>query len=111
MDGVWVLGALCFGGSDDAGWVRNLRENPSLSAHVPSDEDAIIIEGEAEQVTDPAHPLAAASTPATREKYPQYFESGVMTDEFQPFWVLRPRRAYAWTLTGFPNRATRWTFD
>jgi hypothetical protein len=31
--------------------------------------------------------------------------------EFHPFWALRPRRAYAWSLEGFPSRATRWDFD
>jgi len=26
-------------------------------------------------------------------------------------WVLRLRRVYAWSLTGFPNRATRFDFE
>ena len=29
----------------------------------------------------------------------------------RPFWVLRPTTAYAWTLAGFPQSATRWCFD
>jgi hypothetical protein len=49
VDGVWVDGALCFGGSPETRWVPNL--------------------------------------------------------------MLRPTTAYAWTLAGFPQSATRWCFD
>lgn len=110
VDGVWVDGALCFGGSPAARWVRNLHQNPTISVHLPSGNDVIILEGRAEYVTDAGHPLAAASTVATKAKYPQYFP-GDEPPPFRPFWALRPRTAYAWTLEGFPNRATRWTFD
>jgi hypothetical protein len=109
VDGVWVDGALCFGGSDETRWVRNLLANPAVSAHLPDDKEAIILEGTAERVLDPAHPLVGPSTAASREKYPQYFTSE--TPPFQPFWALRPRRVYAWSLEGFPARATRWTFE
>jgi len=70
----------------------------------------IILDGTAEYVTDPDHPLAAASAAASKEKYPQYYP-GDDPPPPRPFWSLRPRVVYAWTLTGFPNRATRWTFD
>jgi hypothetical protein len=109
VDGVWVDGALCFGGSPETRWVRNLMANPSISVHLSSEAEAIILEGAAEMVTDPTHPLAAASTAATRQKYPQYFSDG--EPPFRPFWALRPATAYAWTLDGFPRGATRWRFD
>ena len=110
VDGVWVEGALCFGGSPDTQWVRNLHENQALSVHLPSGEDVVILEGTAEYVTDPAHPLADASTAASKAKYPQYYP-GDEPLPYRPFWSLRPRVVYAWSLAGFPNRATRWTFD
>jgi general stress protein 26 len=110
VDGVWVAGALCFGGSDKALWVRNLMANPNVSVHLPSDNDVVILEGTAEFVTDPEHPLAAASAAASREKYPQYF-SDASSPEFQPFWMVRPSTGYAWTLEGFPRGAARLTFD
>lgn len=109
VDGVWVDGALCFGGSPETRWVRNLQANPKVSIHLPSEAEAIILEGRAEFVSDPGHPLAALSTSATREKYPQYFTDGAPA--FHPFWVMRPSRAYAWTLEEFPKRATRWNFE
>ena len=70
----------------------------------------IILEGTAEHITEPDHPIAVSSTPATHAKYPQYF-SGDEPVTFSPFWALRPAVAYAWSLEGFPRRATRWTFD
>ena len=107
IDGVWVEGALCFGGSPATRWVRTLERSPAVSIHLPSGDDVVILEGTAEYIDDPEHPLARASTEANKVKYPQYFN-----DErpFHPFWSLRPSTAYAWTLSGFPNRATRWTF-
>jgi general stress protein 26 len=110
IDAVWVNGALCFGGSPETRWVRNLQANPAISVHLPSGDDVLILDGTAEFITDPDDPLAAASTTANKEKYPQYF-SGEDPLPPQPFWALRPRVVYAWTLEGFPNRATRWSLD
>jgi general stress protein 26 len=109
VDGVWVEGALCFGGSPATRWVRNLHQNPAMSVHLPSGDDVVILEGTAEQVTGADHPLAVTSAEANKAKYPQYF-SGDDPMPFSPFWSLRPRLVYAWTLTGFPKRATRWAF-
>lgn len=110
IDGVWVEGALCFGGGPETRWVRNLHENPAISVHLPSGDDVVILDGTAEYVTDQQHPLAAASTAASKAKYPQYY-LGDEPPPSRPFWCVRPRVVYAWTLEGFPNRATRWTFD
>ena len=108
VDGVWVEGALCFGGSPQTRWARNLTANPAMSVNLSSEAEAIILEGAAEAVRDPAHPLAAPSLAASREKYPQYYSA---ESPFRPFWVLRPTTAFAWTLEGFPHGATRWRFE
>jgi hypothetical protein len=110
VDGVWVEGALCFGGSPETRWVRNLQANPAASVNLSSYTEAIILEGRAELVTDPAHPLAEPSQKASIEKYPQYYGEGAAGVEFQPFWLFRPARAYAWLLDRFPASATRWDF-
>jgi Pyridoxamine 5'-phosphate oxidase len=110
VDGVWVVGALCFGGSPATGWVRNLSDDPAVSVHLPSGDDVVILDGTAELVTDPDHPLAAPSAAANLAKYPQYYP-GPEPPPFRPFWALRPTAAFAWSLDGFPNGATRWTFD
>jgi nitroimidazol reductase NimA-like FMN-containing flavoprotein (pyridoxamine 5'-phosphate oxidase superfamily) len=110
VDGVWVDGALCFGGSPETRWVRNLHKNPIISVHLPSGDDVVILDGTAEYVTEAEHRLAAPTAAASKAKYPQYYP-GDHVSPFRPFWALRPTDAYAWTLEGFPNRATRWTFD
>jgi general stress protein 26 len=109
VDGVFVENALCFGGSPSTRWVQHLQQQPAISASLPDDDHAVILEGRAELVEDPADPVAMALGPANREKYPQYF-GGDEPAPFHPFWCLRPARVYAWSLTGFPARATRFDF-
>jgi general stress protein 26 len=109
VDGVFVDDVLCFGGSPATRWVQHLHHQPAASASLPDDDHAVILEGQAELVEDPADPLAIAQAPANRAKYPQYF-SGAEPTPFHPFWCLRPARVYAWSLTGFPARATRFDF-
>ncbi|MEA2640264.1 MAG: hypothetical protein QOF51_1658, partial [Chloroflexota bacterium] len=77
------------------------------------------MEAQAETVEDQPHPsqpftglpLGLAENDKVvavpHAKYPQYY-SGEMA--FRPFWVLRPHIIYAWTLAGFPSKATPWTF-
>jgi general stress protein 26 len=109
VDGVFVDDALCFGGSPETRWVRHLQQRPEVSASLPDDDHAVIIEGRVELVTDPDLPVSVALTPANVAKYPQYF-GGDEAPPFRPFWCLRPRRVYAWSLTGFPAKATRFDF-
>jgi hypothetical protein len=61
-------------------------------------------------VTDPDLAIASAVGSANVEKYPQYYGTDT-SPGFRPFWALRPRCVYAWSLSAFPNRATRFDFD
>jgi len=106
VDGVFVEDALCFGGSPETRWVRYLQQRPEVSMSLPDAEHAVLLEGSAELVTDPTLPVSVALGPANRAKYPQY-RSGDDAPPFRPFWCLRPRRVYAWSLSEFPARATR----
>ncbi len=105
VDGIWVEGTLCFGGGPKTRWVRNLAANPAITVHLSGENEVVILEGTADQITDPKHPLVPRVLEASRKKYPEYFSS---TPPFSPFWMLRPRVAFAWTLSGFPQSATRW---
>jgi len=105
VDGVWVDGALCFGGGAQVRWVRNLAANPAITVHLASSDDVVILEGTAEQITGPSHPLVPRVLDASKAKYPEYFSS---IPPFSPFWVLRPSVAFAWTLSNFPKTSTRW---
>lgn len=108
VDGVFLDTTLTFGGSPETRWVRNLQQRPVASASLPDDEHAVILYGPVELVTDAEQPLARAVGPATVAKYPQYFPDGV--PDFRPFWALRPKHVLAWSLSEFPNRATRFDF-
>lgn len=108
VDGVWLDGALCFGGSPETRWVRNLLANPAISVHLPGDDDVVVLEGTVEQVDAPEALLVQVAE-ASKAKYPQYYADGQDARPL-PFWRLRPAVAYAWSLTGFPDRATRWEF-
>jgi general stress protein 26 len=108
VDGVFVDATLAFGGSPATRWVRNLQQRRAVSVSLPDDDHAVVLEGDVELVSTETLPLADRVRAANVEKYPQYFSDGAA---FLPFWALRPRRVYAWTLTGFPRRATRFDFE
>jgi uncharacterized pyridoxamine 5'-phosphate oxidase family protein len=109
VDGVFVDATLAFGGSPATRWVRHLQRRSAVSVSLPDDDHAIILEGRAELVTDPDLALSSSVRAANVAKYPQYYGSD-SAPGFQPFWALRPSRVYAWSLTGFPGRATRFDF-
>ena len=110
VDGVWLEGVLCFGGSPETRWVRNLQRNPAITVHIGSEEEVVILEGTAEFVTESSHPLVAPQLAAAKKKYPQYYP-GKRPPPFRPFWMLRPRVVLAWTLKEFPQSATRWLLE
>lgn len=109
VDGVFVEQALCFGGSPETRWVRHLEARREVSLVLPDDDQAVILEGDVELISDPDAPISVASAPANRAKYPQYFQDDAPS-EFLPFWCLRPSRIYSWSLSSFPARATRFDF-
>lgn len=108
VDGVFVDATLAFGGSPATRWVQHLHQRQAVSVSLPDDDHAVVLEGDVELVTDESLPIAGRVSTTNATKYPQYFSEGAA---FLPFWVLSPRRVYAWTLTGFPNQATRFDFD
>jgi hypothetical protein len=108
VDGVFVDATLAFGGSPATRWVRHLQQRRAVSASLPDDDHAVVLDGDVELVTDESLPIAELVRAANATKYPQYHSEGAA---FLPFWALRARRVYAWSLTGFPNRATRFDFE
>lgn len=108
VDGVFVADTLAFGGSPATRWVRHLQQRRAVSVSLPDDDHAVVLEGDVELITDETLPISGLVATANATKYPQYHTEGAA---FLPFWALRPRRVFAWSLTGFPNRATRFDFD
>ncbi len=86
--GVWVDGAVCFGGGPDTRWSRNLKANPKVAVHLEKGDDVVILEGDVDRVEESDGPLVARVQDAYKAKYGMPHPP--------PFWVLRPRVAFVW---------------
>lgn len=108
-DGIWLDGALYFGGSPETVHMRNVRETRHVVAHVGDGLSAVVIvEGNAAHETPPpdtAERLAEANNAKYADygitmKPESYLKGGVT--------ALRARRVLAWTR--YPENATRFMF-
>ena len=101
--GVWVDGVFYHGGGPETRRGRNLAANPHMTMHLESGDEVVIIEGQAEILTedniDPA--LAEQLDAAYLEKYDM--KHGL------PVWRLKPAKVFAWH--HYPKDVTRWVFD
>jgi Pyridoxamine 5'-phosphate oxidase len=107
VDGLWVDDALYYGGSPDTVHVRTALADPHVTIHLPDPWDVVIVEGTVE-LAKPSPELAAHLAGLANAKYPEYgitFDADSYRDPF----VLRPRRALAWS--SFPTDATRYRFE
>ena len=102
--GFWHEGALYFGTHRDTRKAKNIQHNPSVSVHLESGDDVVILEGEAEEVDQKT--LAKQLDAASRKKYGMPM---MVVPESVAFRV-RPRVVLAWTEKEFPNNSTRWAF-
>jgi PPOX class probable F420-dependent enzyme len=102
--GLWVDGTLYFGAGPDSRKARNLAANPNVAVHLESGEEVVILEGEAEVISDPNPDLAGRLYAASVAKY------GTGSHDIEGSYAVRPRVAFAWT-GGGPRTFTRWTFD
>lgn len=106
IDGVWVDGALYFGGHDDARWRRNLRANPHACLTLEDAENVGILEGSVDDLV-PDEALALTLGDEVTAKY----EWGADARDMYRGGVcrFRPRAGHAWTLL-FKD-ATRYVFS
>jgi hypothetical protein len=76
--GVWVDGALYFDGIPTAHWARNIAANPTVSMHLESGDDVVVLEGVAEDVeqVEDAH-LANRIVGAWDAKYGRLLPSSI----------------------------------
>lgn len=113
--GVWSDGAFFFSTSRSSVKGRNLAANPTVSVHLESGDECVVLEGEIAAATGIA--LARADD-AYAAKYTNA-ESGEgfrMSDgasgDAPPngAYMLRPRLALGWLEKDYPRTATRWRF-
>ncbi|HEY7295622.1 MAG TPA: pyridoxamine 5'-phosphate oxidase family protein [Dehalococcoidia bacterium] len=110
--GVWIDGAVLFSTGRSTRKARNIAANPNVVVHLESGDDTVILEGVAEEVSDPA--LLARMDSAYAVKYvdPSSGE-GYPTPEDRsdsPVYAVRPRIVQAWREATYPATATRWRF-
>ncbi len=101
--GLWWDGAFAFSTDPRSQKGRNLATNPEVVAHLESGDDAVILEGAAEPITDPAE-LAEF---ADRYEAKYQFRPDTSNPAYG-FYRVRPRRVFAWREADFPTSATRW---
>lgn len=110
--GVWVDETLYFGTAPRSRKARNLAHNPNIVVHLESGDEVVIVEGVAEEVTNPDSSLSAKIIEAYAAKYVDP-ETG---SEFQlgsteGLKAVRPGIVFAWQEQDFPRTATRWVFE
>ncbi len=97
--GVVVDGEVWFGTSDTSVKGRNLARSPELVATTESGDETVILEG------------VAAREPVTQEVADAYeAKYAWRPEEVGTFYVVRPRRAFAWREADYPQSATRFDF-
>jgi general stress protein 26 len=104
---IWGLrfeGAFWFGTGSKTQKARNLAKNPNCIVGTQNAAEAVILEGVAELITDPA--LGKKLEPSSLSKYGM---SG--GDPSEPLYRVRPSRVFGLIEKSFPKTATRWTFD
>ena len=106
MWALWLEGAVWFSTSRDSQKARNLAERPSIVVHLESGDETVILEAEAEEVTD-----REARARFADEYEQKYDHRPDPDDESTPVYVVRPRIAQTWLESEYARTATRWVFD
>lgn len=107
--GVWLGDRFLFSTSPDSRKAHNLRDNPQVAIHPEDGDAAIVIEGDATEVSDSTELLAFLE--AYNPKYAWNFTPDQVS---RGVFDVRPEQAFAWLGSEtevFGGTATRWRFD
>ena len=99
--GVWVDDAFYFSTGRKSRKGRNLAANPACTVTNDDGEEAVIVEGSAEEVKDAAVLEQVAG--AYKKKYKMDPRS-----MGEPIFAVRPRTVFGFIEKSFPKSATRW---
>jgi hypothetical protein len=106
--GVWVDEAFWMEGGPRTRRFRNLAANPATVVTVERGNDAVILEGDAELVTDIDDALAERLLSAYRKYIPTHGYQAERSNWDMGIWRVKPRKVMAWS--DFPADTTKWTF-
>ena len=107
--GVWLDETFYFSTGPATVNGRNLAANPARVVHLDSGEDVVVLEGVAEEITEPS------LVGRINDLYGPTYQ---WDERMSSFYALRPRVAFAWLCRGggpasesdFKGSATRWRF-
>jgi Pyridoxamine 5'-phosphate oxidase len=105
--GFWLNGMLYFGTARSSRKARNLARNCSLSVHLESADDVVILEGQAVELNLADKDTVRRLDTESRAKY----KMPLMMVPETIIYRVAPRVVLAWTEKEFPTNATKWTFD
>ena len=107
--GVWVDGAFWMEGGPNTRRFRNLAANPAAVVTVERGNDAVIMEGDADLVTDLDDALAERLLDAYRKYIATHGYKAERSNWDEGIWRVRPAKIMGWS--DFPADTTRWTFE
>ena len=105
--GLWADDALYFGTDAASRKGRNLAANPELVVHLESGDDVVILEGAVDVTDDPATVRPVMAAYAAKYGMP-LADMEALTSSL---YLVRPRVAFAWLESSFPDTATRFRFE
>ncbi len=103
--GLWVDDRFYFSTGRRSRKARNLARRPHCVVCTERADEAVIVHGVATEVAD-RDTLERLARPYQRKYRPWKLDPGA-----GPVYEVRPRIAFAIPETGFPRRASRWTFE
>jgi nitroimidazol reductase NimA-like FMN-containing flavoprotein (pyridoxamine 5'-phosphate oxidase superfamily) len=102
--GVWVDDAVFFSTGRKSRKGQNLAANPACTITNDDGEEAVIVEGSAEELID-ATALERAAAAYTKKYKIDPRSMG------EPIFLVRPRTVFGFIEKSFPKSATRWKFE
>jgi len=105
--GLWLDDAFYFSTGRQSRKAQNLVANPHCVISTDRADEAVILEGVAEEITDRAS--LSPFYKAYKEKYDWDLEE--MGFDKEPVYIVRPHVVFGIRERDFTSSATRWTFD
>jgi len=102
--GVWADGILCFSTGRESRKARNLAANARCVICNDKTSEAVILEGRAEELTDPERIKELGRF------YARKYKPWTLDPKLGPIFIVRPTVVFGMYEKKFANAATRWTF-
>jgi general stress protein 26 len=101
--GLWHEGGFYFSTGEESAKGKNIKANPSVSVHLESGDEVVILEGELKNVLDKG--LLKGLDDDYEKKY------GLKMQGPGAIFYLKITKTFAWREKDFPKSATRWIFN